>query len=138
MKANIQQLLAGLAFAMLALSSCSTAQIQTAESDLTALAPTVESLVNDFYSDGQVNYAQVIPTALNSLAVFDPSTTVDLDQLSTSISGAINAFTNGTAKTTGQKIANAIVAALPANPTGAQVNAALTRAGIGASSGSNP
>ena len=94
--------------------------------------------MQDYAQTGQVNYAQAIPVALDSIAIFDPNLPVNTAQLAAAIENTVSTFTNGSGKTTGQKIASAVLAALPASPTGAQANAALAAAGIGASNGANP
>lgn len=132
-------LFAAIGFASLALNGCTTGTLtpsaQTALATGEKIFAAVEPLVEDYAADGQVNYAQAIPVALNSLAIFDPAAAVDAAQLSAQIQTAVTAFTNGNAKTTGQKIAAVVLAQLPANPTGAQANAALTQAGLGANTG---
>ena len=117
-----------------ACSNLSSAQ----QAALTTLENQALSDVAQYASTGNINYAQAIPLALDSIAVYSPSTTVSTAALSTAIQTAVSDFTNGTGQSTGQKLAQAVLTVLPAVPTGAQVNAALTSASAGASAGANP
>lgn len=125
------------AICIVSLSACSSIT-PAQQTQINSLASTIAPIVASYAATGNVNYAQVIPVALNSIAVLDPNATVNIPQLSTSITAAVSSFTNGTGGSTGQKIATAVLAALPASPTGAQANAALTAASVGASAGANP
>lgn len=112
---------------------CSTTQQQQASSIIKAIEP----LVASYAQTGQVDYAQAIPVALQSIAILDPKLNIDPATLSGQITGAVSAFTNNTGGSTGQKIASTVLAFLPPNPTGAQANAALVQASVGASNGAN-
>lgn len=125
---------ASIALIITACSSLTPAQ----KTSLNNLAAAVEPLVAQYALTGKVDYAQSIPVALNSIAVFVPDTTVNKADLNAKIQTVISDFTNGTAGTTQQKVAKAILDVLPAQPTGSQVNTALVTAGIGASNGANP
>ena len=123
-----------LALGILFISACANqtpAQKAAIATDLTA----VNNLVQDYASDGQLNYADVIPVALDSLAIYSPSASVQTAALAPAIASAVNAFTNGTGKTTGQKIAAAVTTGLPAVITGLQANQLLSSAGVQASNG---
>ena len=124
------------AAAALAAAACALTPGQ--QSEINSLATTVAPLVQSYARTGHVSYAQAIPVALDSLAVFDPAARVDTTELAATIENSVSAFTNNTGGGTGRKIASAVVAALPSGPTGAQVNAALAQAGVGASNGANP
>jgi hypothetical protein len=118
---------------IVSLSGC--AWLTSHQSQITATAQDITPLVESFAADGQLNYAQAIPVALSSIAVWAPSTKVLTGSLSTEISTAVTTFTNGTAKTTGQKIAAALTDGLPAVITGAQAVALMTQATVQASNG---
>ncbi len=122
-----------LSSAVLSVASCAMTPAQRAE--ISSLVTAVEPLVAAYAQTGHVSEAQAIPAALNSLAVFDPSQAVDAGQLAANIESTVNAFTNYTAGSTGQRIASAVLNVLPPNPSGAQVNAALAQASIGAGNG---
>lgn len=130
------------AFALLCLVLSGCAPLTTGQqksiNQFEQVAVDVAPLVASYAASDKVNYAQAIPVALDSVAVFDPSISPSVSTISSTITNAVNAFTNGTGKTTGQKIAGAVLSALPANPTGSQVNAAIVQAGVGASTGANP
>lgn len=121
--------------AALAAGACALTPVQ--QSQIDNLAATVAPLVQAYAQTGHVTRAQAIPAALNSLAVFDPAASVDTAQLSAQIQHAVSAYTDNTGGSTGQKIASAVLASLPAKPSGAQVNAALAQAGSGATDGAN-
>jgi hypothetical protein len=126
-----------LVFSIMAYILASCAMTPTQQAEMDSLATTVAPLVQAYAQTGHISYAQAIPVALNSLAVFAPASSVNTAQLASNIDTAVSAFTDGTSGSTGQRIASAVLDALPANPNGAQVNAALAQAGIGASNGSN-
>lgn len=135
---------------ILLLSACTTTQQAAFNAEVTkinavlgspqtqAIIADVTPIVKTLASGGKVSVAQAIPIGLNSIAVFDPALPVDTTALSAKIVSTVNVFTAGQGGSTGSKIAQAVIAALPSNPTGAQVNAGLTAAGIGASTGANP
>ena len=95
----------------------------------------VDNLVQSYAADGQLNYAQSIPIAIDSLAIFNPKASVTVASLTPAIASAVSAFTNGSEKTTGQKIAAVVTAGLPAVITGLQANQLLSSAGVQASNG---
>lgn len=104
-------------------------------SQLIQVTGNVAVLAADYAADGKLDYAQAIPVALNSLAVYAPNAKVNTPEMQASIAATISDFTNGTGKTTGQKIAKAITDGLPAVITGAQAVSALTQASTLASDG---
>jgi hypothetical protein len=120
---------------VLLLNACATPLTPTQQTAIGTTLAAVDNLVQNYAADGQLNYAQAIPVALDSLAIFNPSTSVAVSSLTPAIASAVSAFTNGSAKTTGQKIAAAVTAGLPAVITGLQANQLLASAGVHASNG---
>lgn len=130
---------AGFMAALPACSSISSAQWQAALNDTVKVIDAVEPFVAEFAQTGKVDYAQAIPTAFNVLAVFTPSSSVDVKQLGNQVAKSVQVYGQASGSTA-QKIAAAFIAALPANNgtiSGVVANAALTNAGIGASAGAN-
>lgn len=123
-------------FFLLVLSSCALTPTQQAAVD--KITADIIPIVANYAATGQVNYAQAIPLALDTVTAFDPKATVSLGVVQSKITSAVSAFTNGTGKSTGAKIANVVLAVLPSNPTGAQVNTTITQASVAASLGANP
>lgn len=126
------------AFAMMFFTFAGCAALTPAQqASVTKIEADVAPIVLTYAQTGQINYAQTIPLALDSVAAFDPNIPVSSSQVQTAVVNAVSAFTNGSGKPTGQKIAAVIASQLPANATGAQANALIVQAGIGASNGAN-
>lgn len=126
--------IAAILVATLFLGACSTLTPQR-ETALLKVAGDVAGIAANYAADGQISYASAIPVAIDSLAVFHSWQKVDTATLSTSIAKTVSDFTDGSAKTTGQKIAAAITDGLPAVITGAQAVNLLSQASVQASSG---
>lgn len=110
-------------------------QSPTTQANLAATVQDITPLVADYAADGQINYAQAIPVALNAIAIWAPQAKVQTDALKPQIAKTVSDFTDGSAKTTGQKIAAALTDGLPAVITGAQAVAILSQASVQASNG---
>jgi hypothetical protein len=126
---------------VIALPACQN--LQTALNSTTAheIEQNVAPLVAGYAATGKVNEAQAINVGLQSIADLAPATwqQAGVSQFSDLIRNTVAAFTGdkGSGTTLGQRIAQAVVTALPSNPTPVQVKAAVVTAGVTASTAAN-